>query len=91
MSLLEREGWKCENSNLVTAPMQQGKPECARYGKCELHPQTGAFVGALLASELTVHLQQFPSQPPLYCLSEKLTLKAISECSPLKVSALSLP
>lgn len=91
MSPLEGEGLKCDNSNLVTAPTQQGKSECARYVECDLHPQTGAFVGALLASELTVHLQQFPSPPPLYCLSEKPTLKAISECSPLKVSALSLP
>lgn len=71
--------------------MQQGKSECARYVERELHPQTGPFMGALLASELTVRLQQFPSPPLLYCLSEKLTLKAVSECSSPKVSALSLP
>lgn len=58
--------------------MQQGKSESARYVECELHPETAPFVGALLASELTVHLQQFPSPPLLCCLSEKLTLKAIS-------------
>lgn len=38
----------------------------------------------------TVHLQQFPSPPPLYCLSEKLALKTISECSFLKVRALKI-
>lgn len=54
-------------------------------------PTEWSLCGRLLASELIVHLQQFPSPPPLYCLSEKLTLKAISKCSSLKVSALSWP
>lgn len=68
---LAREWLKCETSDSVTVPVQQGKSsECVGYVARELHPQAGAFVDALLASELTIHLQQFPSPPPLYRLSE---------------------
>lgn len=66
-----REWLKCENSDSVTVLMQQGKSsERVRCVAEELHPQAGPFVDALLASELTVPLQQFSSSPPLYLLSE---------------------
>ena len=66
-----REWLKCETSDSVAVPMQQGKPsEHVGCGVHELYPQAGPFVDSLLASESTIQLQQFPSPPPLYCLSE---------------------
>lgn len=62
---------KCETSYSVTVSLQEGKS--SKHIRCvahELHPQAGPFVDANLSSELTVHLQQFPSSHPLCCLSE---------------------
>lgn len=68
---LATEWLKCETSYSVTVSLQEGKS--SKHIRCvahELHPQAGPFVDTNLSSELTVHMQQFPSSHPLCCLSE---------------------
>lgn len=70
--------------------MQQGKPECARSVECELHPQTGAFVGApLLQNWLSTCSSSLPC-PLSIAYLKNLLWKLYLNVPPLKVSALKI-
>lgn len=79
-SVLLRDYTDCTSSKgKIVSPARewiQSLSSCSSSSQCvgcvahKLHPQAGPFVDVLLASELTIHLQQLPSLLPLYRLPQ---------------------